>query len=107
MIEKNKTTKNKHFESACIGEESPGSRETTARTIYRRAYRSLFAQLTEHKEEVITVLNAWKKFEESCVAEPENERVHRVDEVLKKMPQVLNRKHFVYESRRRGVNMRE
>jgi len=88
-------------------EESSELRELKARQIYFRAYLNLIEQLAEHKEEIVMVLKAWKTFEEGCVAETETEKVQRVNNVIKKMPQKLNRKHLLYQSNERGIRVKE
>lgn len=93
---------NKHNKQTC--EETPESCEPIAREIFHRAYRSLSNELYEHKEDVIMILNAWKKFEQSCVAETNIKRVHRVNEVEKKMPRKVNRKHLICENDGEKIN---
>merc|ERR1712023_499398 len=70
-----------------------------------RAYRSLRQELSEHKEEIVMILNAWKEFEQNCKSETKAQRDHRVNEVLKKIPLEVDRQHLFYENGGKKVSI--
>jgi len=51
-------------------------------------------ELSENKDEVVRVLNAWKNFEQSCVTESKEKLLKRVEKVQEKMPRKVKYKSY-------------
>merc|ERR1712151_529659 len=73
-------------------EQTSEYRELRARSIYERAYQCMREELSENKDEVVRVLNAWKNFEQSRVTESKEKLLKRVEKVQEKMPRKVKYK---------------
>merc|ERR1712113_1103817 len=75
-------------------EQTSEYRELRARSIYERAYQCMREELSENKDEVVRVLNAWKNFEQSCVTESKEKLLKRVEKVQEKIPRKVKYKSY-------------
>lgn len=79
-------------------EESPKSRESKARNVYSHAYRCMWQELPGHKEEALLLLESWRDFEKSCVAEPIEKRTERIEAVQRIIPRRVKRKRAFHSA---------